>query len=58
MSEKYALWVTLKPHSDCCGRVEAEVRIFDFKITWSEFQEPCQTAATQGEADGATYKQS
>ena len=51
MSEKYAFWVTLRPQSDCCRRGEAEVRILDFKTTWSEFQKPSQTAATRGEAE-------
>ena len=50
MSEKYAFWVTLRPQSDHCREGEAEVRIIDFKTTWSEFQKPSQTAATQGEA--------
>ena len=48
MSEKYASWVTLRPQSDCSRRGEAEVRIFNFKTTWSEFQKPSQTAATLG----------
>ena len=40
----------LKPHfrvpdakSDCSRRGEAEVRILNFKTTWSEFQRPSQT---------------
>ena len=37
-SEKYASWVTLRPQWDRCRRGEAEVRILDFKTTWSEFQ--------------------
>ena len=44
MSEKYAFWVTLRPKSDPCRRGEAEVRILDFKTTWSEFQKASQTA--------------
>ena len=36
-SEKYAYWVTLRPQQDLCRRGEAEVRILDFKTTWSEF---------------------
>ena len=44
MSEKYAFWVTLRPQSDRCRRGEAEVRILDFKTTWSEFQKASQTA--------------
>ena len=30
---------------------EAELRIFDFKTTWSEFQKPSQTATERGEAE-------
>ena len=30
---------------------EAQLRIFDFKTTWSEFQKPSQTAAKQGKAE-------
>ena len=29
---------------------EAELRILDFKTTWSEFQKPGQTAAERGKA--------
>ena len=29
----------------------AEVRILDFKTTWSEFQKPSQTAALRGKAE-------
>jgi len=29
---------------------EAELRIFDFKTTWSKFQKPSQTTTEQGEA--------
>ena len=47
MSEKYAFWVTLRPQSDRCRRGEAEVRILDFKTTWSEFQMPSQTAPAE-----------
>ena len=36
-SEKYASWVTLRPQWNHCRRGEAEVRILDFKTTWSEF---------------------
>ena len=50
MSEKYAFWVTLRPQSDRCCRGEAEVRIIDFKTTWSEFQKASQTATEQGKA--------
>ena len=46
-SEKYASWVTLRPQWNCCRRGEAEVRILDFKTTWSEFQMPSQTAPTE-----------
>ena len=54
-SEKYASWVTLRPQSDRCRRGEAEVRILDFKTTWSEFQKPYQTAAARGEAELRLY---
>ena len=30
---------------------KAELRIFNFKTTWSEFPKPSQTAATRGEAE-------
>ena len=46
-SEKYASWVTLRPQWDCCCRGEAEVRILDFKTTWSEFRMPSQTAPAE-----------
>ena len=46
-SEKHASWVTLRPQWDCCCQGEAEVRIIDFKTTWSEFQMPSQTAPAE-----------
>ena len=46
-SEKYASWVALKPQWDRCRRGEAEVRILDFKTTWSEFQKANQTTTKQ-----------
>ena len=49
-SEKYSSWVTLQPQSDRCRQCEAEVRILDFRTTWSEFQKPYQTTAVGGEA--------
>ena len=33
------------------GRGKAELRILDFKTTWSEFQKASQTAAERGEAE-------
>ena len=36
-SEKYTSWVVLRPKWDCCRQGEAEVRILDFKTTWSKF---------------------
>ena len=51
MSEKYAFWVTLRPPSDRCCRGKAEVRILNFKTTWSEFQKANQTATEQGNAE-------
>ena len=47
MSEKYAFWVTLRTQSDHCSRGKAEVRIIDFKTTWSEFKKQSQTAAPE-----------
>ena len=47
MNEKYAFWVTLRTHSDHCCWNKAEIRILDFKTTWSEFQKPSQTAASK-----------
>ena len=55
MSEKYSFWVTLRPQSDCCCRVEAEVRILDFKNTWSDFQKVSQTATEQGKAEQCIF---
>ena len=37
MSEKYSSWVTLTLQLNRCCRGKAEVRILDFKTTWSEF---------------------
>ena len=51
MSEKYVLWINLRPQLDCCCRGEAEVRILDFKTTWSEFQKASQTATVQGKVE-------
>ena len=50
-SEKYASWVTFRPHWDRCRQGEAEVRVLDFKTTWSEFQKANQTATEQGNAE-------
>ena len=33
-----------------CHQGEAEIRILDFKTTWSEFQRATQTATMQGKA--------
>ena len=44
-----------KPSQTATERGEAELRILNFKTTWSEFQKPCQTAATQGEAELRVY---
>ena len=46
-SKKYASWVTIRPQWDCCCQGKAEVRIIDFKTTWSEFQMPSQTAPAE-----------
>ena len=32
-------------------RGEAELRILDFKTTWSEFKKPSQTATQRGQAE-------
>ena len=51
VKNRYAFWVTLRPQSDCYRRGEAEVRILNFKTTWSEFYKASQTATEQGEAE-------
>ena len=51
MSEKYASWVTLIPQWDRYRRGKAEVRLLNFKTTWSEFQKTSQAAPEQGEAE-------
>ena len=38
----------LKPSQTAAERGEAELRILDFKTTWSEFQKASQTATKQG----------
>ena len=38
-------------HQTAAKRGEAELRILDFKTTWSEFQEPSQIAARRDEAE-------
>ena len=55
MSEKYAFWVTLRPHSDRCCQGKAKLSIFDFKTRWSEFHKASQTTAPQGEAELCIY---
>ena len=55
ISEKYTFWVTLRPQSDRCCRGEAEVRILNFKTTWSEFQRVSQTATEQGKAEQCIF---
>ena len=37
--------------SDPCRQGEAEVRILDFKTTWTEFQKASQTATKRGNAE-------
>ena len=39
------------PSQTAAERGEAELRILDFKTTWSEFQKPSQTASEQGKAE-------
>ena len=41
--------------SDCSRRGEAEVRMLNFKTTWSEFQKSSQTTAMRGEAELHLY---
>ena len=41
--------------SDRCCRGEAEVRILDFKTTWSEFQKASQTGTERGKAELRIY---
>ena len=41
----------LKLSGGSAERGEAELRILDFKTTWSEFKKPSQTAARRGEAE-------
>ena len=41
----------LKLSGGSAKRGEAELRILDFKTTWSEFQKPSQTATKRGEAE-------
>ena len=40
-----------KPSQTATERGEAELRILDFKTTWSEFQKGSPTAAERGEAE-------
>ena len=39
-----------RPSQTAAERGEAELRILDFKTTWSEFQKPSQTAPKRGVA--------
>ena len=41
----------LKLSGGTAERGKAELRILNFKTTWSEFQKPSQTAAERGEAE-------
>ena len=36
-NEKYALCMNPPPQLDCCCQGKAEVRVLNFKTTWSEF---------------------
>ena len=40
-----------KPRQTAAEQGNAELRILDFKTTWSEFQKPSQTATVQGKAE-------
>ena len=39
------------PSQTAAERGEAELRILDFKSTWSDFQKSIQTTAERGEAE-------
>ena len=40
-----------RPNQTATERGEAELRILNFKTSWSEFQQPSKTAAERGEAE-------
>ena len=44
-----------KPSQTAAEQGKAELRILDFKTTWSEFQKSCQTAGMQDEAELRIY---
>ena len=46
-----SFWLTLRPQWNRYRWGEAEVRLLNFKTTWSEFQETSQTAPERGEAE-------
>ena len=46
----------LRPNQTAAKQGEAELRILDFKTTWSEFQKPSQTAAEGGVAEPCTLQ--
>ena len=43
------------PSQTAAEQGEAELRILDFKTTWSEFKKPSQSAAMQGNAELHMY---
>ena len=43
------------PSQTAAEHGEAKLCILDFKTTWLEFQKPCQTAVTLGEAKLRIY---
>ena len=51
MCEKYAFWFPLRPQLDRFRQGEAEVRIIDFKTTWSEFQMASQAVTEWSKAE-------
>ena len=55
MSLTKVIWYVLRVKNMHSGspseKGKAEVRVPDFKTTWSEFQKPCQIAARRGKAE-------
>ena len=51
MSENYAFLATLRPQSYLYRRGKAELSIFNFRSTWSEFQKASQTVTEEGNAE-------
>ena len=49
MCLEWKIWILGHPHTQV--RRKAKVRILNFKTTWSEFQNPSQTATKRGKAE-------